>query len=76
MKKIQNLKTKIATFTAISVGTLSANAALPAEAQTAVDSISTFSDDMIAWAWPVVTTIVLASIGIKLFKRFSGKATS
>ncbi|MEQ3693605.1 MAG: major coat protein [Thalassolituus sp.] len=75
MKKIQNLKMKIATFTAITVGTLSANAALPTDAQAAVDGIGTFANDMIAWAWPVVTTVVLASIGIKLFKRFSGKAT-
>jgi hypothetical protein len=56
------------------VGT-AANAALPADAQAAVDSVNTFATDMIAWAWPVVATVTVAAIGIKLFKKFTAKAT-
>ena len=74
MKNIQAIKTTIAaSFLATSVSAV--NAALPADAQAAVDSITTFSDDIIAAAWPIAATIVVASIGIKLFKKFSNKAT-
>lgn len=71
-----NVKNKTILLATTSLGMISAtHAALPTEAQTAIDSISTFSDDIIAAAWPIATTILVASIGIKLFKKFSNKAT-
>lgn len=70
------MKSKIAAVAGLTIATIStAQAALPADAQTAVDSISTFADDIIAAAWPIATTIVVASIGIKLFKKFASKAS-
>jgi hypothetical protein len=74
MKKIQNLKTKIATFTAITVGTMSANAALPPEAQAAMDGVTAFNDDMISNAWTLATVSVLAAIGIKLFRKWTTRS--
>lgn len=50
-------------------------AALPAEATSALGGVTTFADDMIAAAWPIVGTIMVAAIGIKLFKKFVSKAT-
>jgi len=48
---------------------------LPAGAQSALDQITGFADSMIAWAWPVVGTILGASITIKLLKKLVSKAT-
>ena len=74
--KMKNMKAKVAAVCASALGVVgSANAALPADAQAAVDSVNTFATDMIAWAWPVVATVTVAAIGIKLFKKFTSKAT-
>lgn len=74
--KIKNLKTKIAVVGASSFGLIaSAHAELPAAAAAAVAEVSTLLDDFIAAAWPVAATLVVAAIGIKLFKKFSNKAT-
>lgn len=40
----------------------------------AMDSLQTQATDMIGKVWPVVATIVGASLGIRLFKKFSSKA--
>ena len=74
--KFKNLKSKIAVVGVLTLGAaVSAHAALPAAAQGAVDGVGTFANDMIAWAWPVVAVVTVASIGIKLFKKFTSKAT-
>jgi len=52
-----------------------ASAALTGDAATAMTSLSTFADDMIAAAWPIATAIVVATIGIKLFKKFTSRAS-
>ncbi|KOO14412.1 hypothetical protein AKJ18_13500 [Vibrio xuii] len=52
-----------------------ASAALPADAQAAIDSISTFVTDILAAAWPIAATITGGFIGIKLFKKGANKAT-
>jgi len=52
-----------------------AMAALPVEAGAAVDAVELFATDMIAVAWPIVATITVAAIGIKLFKKFTSKAS-
>ncbi len=46
----------------------------PAATQAMTD-LSTQAGEFISMAWPIVATIVGASIGIKLFKRFASKAT-
>ena len=51
----------------------SANAALPAEATSAITAISGNVTDMEAAVWPVIGAVVAAMILIKLFKRFSAK---
>ncbi|XKE46025.1 capsid protein [Halomonas organivorans] len=53
----------------------SANATEPSAAETAISSIETQAQSMIDAAWPVVTLIVGATIGIKLFKKFANKAS-
>lgn len=40
----------------------------------AMDSLKTQATDLIAQAWPVVTTVVVAGLAIRLFKKFSSKA--
>jgi hypothetical protein len=79
MKKLNNVVNKKVTKAAVVLGALmgssSAFAALPAEATTALTSVTDFADSMIAAAWPIVGTITVATIGIKLFKKFTNKAT-
>lgn len=50
-------------------------AALPAEAQAAMDELGTFATDMVAAAWVIVPIVVVGFIGIKLFKKGANKAT-
>ncbi len=57
------------------VATGTANAALPAEAQAAMDGMVTLVGDYNTAAWLVVVPIVGSIIGIKLFKKFANKAT-
>ena len=53
----------------------SANAALPAEVDTAITAVMTFATDMISAAWPIVATITVGLVGITLFKKFVSRAT-
>lgn len=53
----------------------SANATETTAAQDAIAAIETEAQTMIDAAWPVVTTIVAAVIGIKLFKKFANRAS-
>jgi hypothetical protein len=49
-----------------------------ASASDATDAIATIGTEAAALAtaaWPIVTAIVIATIGMKLFKKFSNKAT-
>lgn len=46
-----------------------------AESDAAMTAISTEASSMIAAAWPIATTIVVAGIAIKLFKKFASKAS-
>ena len=60
---------------AAALGSTTANAALPAEAEAAMTAISTLVTDFIAAAWPIVVLLVVGKVGIKLFKSFSAKAS-
>ncbi len=52
-----------------------ASAALPAEAQAAIDAIAAFVTDILAAAWPIVTAVTVGFIGMKLFKKGANKVT-
>jgi hypothetical protein len=53
-----------------------ASAALTVDQQSAVDSIDLLISDLSTWAWAAVLTMMGVMIGIKLVKKFVGKATS
>ena len=53
----------------------SASAALPAEAQAAIDAISLFVTDLFSAVWPIATAIIVGFVGIKLVKKGANKAT-
>ncbi len=72
---LKSMKTKVAAIGSASLVTGAANAALPTEAATAVTAVETFATDMIAVAWPIVATVTVALVGIKLFKKFVSRAT-
>lgn len=52
-----------------------ASAALPADAQTAIESVGTFVTDILAAIWPIATALTVGLVGIKLFKKGANKAT-
>lgn len=70
MKK--SIKLALVAFTGVVAGAAHA-AGSPAE--TAIASIGTEASALATAAWPVVTAIVVAFIGMKLFKKFANKAT-
>ena len=72
MKK-QNLQAALAAVLVLTAGT--ASAALPADAQTAIESVSTFVTDILAAIWPIATALTVGFVGIKLFKKGANKAT-
>lgn len=72
MKK-QNLQAALAAVLVLTAG--SASAALPADAQTAIESVSTFVTDILAAIWPIATALTVGFVGIKLFKKGANKAT-
>ncbi|MUK67664.1 major coat protein [Aliivibrio fischeri] len=67
-------KTALIVLSAL-VGSTTANAALPAEAEAAMTAIGTLITDFIAAGWPIVVSLVVGVIGIKLFKKFSAKVS-
>lgn len=60
---------------AAALGSTTANAALPAEAEAAMTALLALVTDFVAAAWPIVVLLVTGTIGIKLFKKFSAKAS-
>ncbi|EKO3436332.1 major coat protein [Vibrio fluvialis] len=52
-----------------------ASAAIPPEAQAALDSVSGFADTILTWMWGVGTTVLVGFIGLKLTKKGANKAT-
>lgn len=74
MGVLTNPKTAAIVLAAI-LGSTTANAALPAEAEAAMTAISALVTDFVAAAWPIVVLLVVGSVGIKLFKKFSAKAS-
>lgn len=73
MFKNKNSKALLAIALLVTAGT--ASAALPADAQTAIDSVATFVTDILAAVWPIATALTVGFVGIKLFKKGANKAT-
>lgn len=44
-------------------------------ASDAMDSIKSEANSLISDAWPILVAVVVAGVGMKLFKKFAGKAT-
>lgn len=73
---LKSQKSKVALIgLAALMGSTTASAALPAEAEAAMTAIGTLITDFIAAGWPIVVSLVVGVIGIKLFKKFSGKVS-
>lgn len=69
---MKNVKTKAALLLAA----LTSGAALAdSPATAAMASISTEANSLIDQAWPIIVTVVVAGIGMKLFKKMASKAT-
>lgn len=75
MKLLQTKSAKAAIGITVLVAASAANAALPAEAQTAIDSVSAFVTDILAAVWPIATALTVGFVGIKLFKKGANKAS-
>ncbi|KOO14401.1 hypothetical protein AKJ18_13945 [Vibrio xuii] len=73
MFKNKNSQALVAIALLATAGT--ASAALPADAQAAMDSVGTFVTDILAAAWIIATSMVTGFVGIKLFKKGASKAT-
>lgn len=52
-----------------------ASAAMPTEATAAFTSISDTVTGVLGLVWPVVTTLTVGFVGIKLFKKGANKAS-
>jgi Phage major coat protein, Gp8 len=77
MKNVmQNTKAKLAVVIAVSLGAVSsAHAALDAAVAAAFTAVSTDVADMTEAAWPILIAVTTAIIGMKLFKKFTGRST-
>ncbi|ELV8681521.1 hypothetical protein QNE28_001450 [Vibrio fluvialis] len=71
----KNNKSKTLAALALMAAAGTASAAIPPEAQAALDSISGLADSIIAWAWGVGTAMIVGFIGIKLVKKGANKAS-
>lgn len=69
---MKNVKTKLA---ALAAALASGAAMADSPALDAMTSISTEAGSLIAAAWPIAVAVVVAGVGIKLFKKFASKAT-
>lgn len=74
MKKT-NIFTAKRNAAGIFVVTALASGSALADSAAAMTSISTEATTLAAAAWPILTGIVVAVIGMKLFKKFANKAT-
>lgn len=70
------LKQKVLAAVVLCLGCAgSAMAELPAEAQAAVNKVTADITSYGTWAWGAATAVTGILIGIKLFRKFSNRAT-
>lgn len=74
MKKTNIFTAKRTAAGVFVVSALASGSAL-ANASDAMTAISTEATALIADAWPILTTIVVATIAMKLFKKFASRAS-
>lgn len=72
MKKLMN---RVLPSVAVLAAIASPAAFASPESEAAFTSIATEASTLLAAAWPIAVTIVVGTIGIKLFKKFASKAT-
>lgn len=72
---LKSIQSKIALGVSLALTAGVASAALPADAQAAIDSVATFVTDILAAVWPIATALTVGFVGIKLFKKGANKAT-
>nr|AFQ39732.1 p8 [synthetic construct] len=73
MKKSLVLKASVAVATLVPMLSFAADFKDPAKA--AFNSLQASATEYIGYAWAMVVVIVGATIGIKLFKKFTSKAS-
>ena len=78
--KFNSIKSKVA-ITSVSALTFvyssasfAATTPTSTSAKTAFDDIITQNTEFLGYAWPVVAALTAGAIGIKLFKKYTGKA--
>lgn len=57
------------------VAASAANAAIPAEAQAALDGVQELATTVTGWMWTVGTAITVAFVGLKLVRKGANKAS-
>lgn len=68
-------KQNIAVSLLVALGAIATQAQAASPAETAMASIGTEVASLASAAWPIVTALVLAFVGMKLFKKFANKAS-
>jgi hypothetical protein len=68
-------KQNVAVSLLVALGAVSTQAHAASAAETALTSIGTEITALSAAAWPIVTSLVIAFVGMKLFKKFANKAS-
>ncbi len=68
-------KQKIAVSLLVALGAIATQAQAASPAETAMTAIGTEVTTLASAAWPIVTSLVIAFIGMKLFKKFANKAS-
>jgi len=52
-----------------------ASAAIPAEAQAALDSVDELGTTVLGWVWKLGTALTVGFVGLKLVRKGANKAT-
>ncbi len=68
-------KQNIAVTLLVALGAVATQAQAASPAETALTAIGTEVATLSTAAWPIVTAVVLAFVGMKLFKKFANKAS-
>lgn len=71
----KNKKSKAALAMGLLVTAGVASAAIPAEAQAALDSVKELTDSVVTWVWALGTAVTVAFVGLKVVRKGANKAT-
>lgn len=73
MKKSTKAALIVASLAAVAA--TGANAAIPQEAQAALDAVGEFTSSVVGWMWGVGTAMIVGFVGLKVVKKGANKAT-